>query len=292
MTVVLQCAPWCTEQERLDLARRATQRLNHDLEAGLLGPRPGDFGRRLLATLQHGSLRAALDHARTHLDDRLLEAGPSTPWSGTDDDEWPDLQAEIDMVLDPTDGSAEEADETDDDAAARFAELVADIGSFGLRLQVVHHMREQLVKLQETAREITPDLPEEDVPIDRWYDAAEGPRVIGLSDLWRNRIQGTATEDDTRAFFAAEQQLTARWEQSRREAATPTLRRIARVADALQHALRNLLGVDERAVRHPVLRTVFTAIDRDTRALAADAGEQAAAARAQIVGGSLVATAS
>jgi hypothetical protein len=128
-----------------------------------------------------------------------------------------------------------------------------------------------------------PQLPPHRIPIARWYDLVEGPRVMDLRELWRARLRGgKRAAADLQEFYATERALTEAWERQRRTAAAPALRRVAAAADLLSHALDLLLAAARRPVAHPLARELYRQIEGDINALAAEAADQAAAARATL----------
>jgi len=199
---------------------------------------------------------------------------PTQDWAGEPVDAWSAMKWRIDALQDPP-----SEDETGD-MDAQLDELCAT-ASFGLRLLLVTRLSENLAGLQQKIRGVTPSLPAAQVPVRHWYDPVEGERVIMLCYLWRSRILGADDAADLDGFFADEQRLADAWEQLRREQAVPVLRGIARAADALRHALTKLLDADQRDTAHPILRVLFTEIQRDVKRLTAEAAEQAATARRQ-----------
>ena len=273
MTVALQCAPWCTEDERTDLAGRAARQLARDEAAGVLGPYPEVFIDRLITTVSQFAPSNAVQ-VRRHLNTGLTRSARTRAWSGDAADEWPAAMKRIDELL----GSDEETAATE--LTAHLDELSAS-GSFGLRLLAVKHLRGKLATLQQEIRDVLPTVPAPQIPVERWYDDLEGPRVIGLCDVWRFRILG-AEDTDLREFLAREQQLAEVWEQRRGLEGAPIRRRIARTADALEQALTTLLDADQRTSAHPILRGLFAAIQRDVERLVREAAEQAATARRQL----------
>jgi hypothetical protein len=272
MAVALQCLPWCTEEERADLALRAGRRLTLDAEAGRLGPFPWAYGQRLRNVLYQYAppLVAQVDDI---LDPRLTDAAREVSWSGKPTIAWPAVEEDLTDLL-----SADDAT----DVGASIAELL-DEASFGLRLKAVSHLRDILAQAQTRSRYVVPQVPPHRIPIARWYDLVEGPRVMDLRELWRARLRGgQRAAADLHEFYATERALTEAWERQRRTAAAPELRRVAAAADLLSQALNLLLAAARRPVAHPVTRELYSQIEEDITTLTQDAAEQAAAARAAL----------
>lgn len=272
MAVALQCVPWCTEEERADLALRAGRRLTLDAEAGRLGPFPWAYGQRLRNVLYEYAppLLAQVDDI---LDPRLTAAAREVGWSGKPTIAWPAVEKDLTDLLSADNWV---------DVGASMAELFEE-ASFGLRLRAVSYLRDILAEAQKRSRYVMPQLPPHRIPIARWYDLVEGPRVMELRELWRARLRGgKRAAADLHEFYATERALTEAWERQRRTAAAPALRRVAAAADLLSHALDLLLAAARRPVAHPVTRELYAQIEGDINALAADAADQAAAARAAL----------
>jgi tetratricopeptide (TPR) repeat protein len=269
MAVALQCAPWCTENERADLALRAGRRLTLDTEAGRLGRYPWAYGERLDDALSDHA-PSMLKRVQDILDPRLTATAPTVSWSGESAMAWPAVQDALDPLLDADEGT---------DVSGQL-DALCDGMSFGLRLMTVIHLRGIVVGLQKDVREVTPQLPAHRIPINRWYDVVEGPRVMELRELWRSRMLGDERAAvDLRTFHATEQDLTQAWEQRRSADGAPILRRIVAATDALCRVLGNLLDASGPAVPHPVLRELFGHMAQEVATLTTDAVEQAAAAR-------------
>jgi hypothetical protein len=279
MVVVLQCGPGLTEEERASLAHRAAVRLNKDRRSGALGKYPATYASRLLAAVRavDEPLYAAIAES---LDPALLNANFGTVWPGRLDDDWPTVRGRID----------EAAADASDDARPRLDEWLGVTGgapSFGLRFMVTSHLRTQLGALIDEARRVLPTLPAERVPIAKSADRGDGVRTIQLCDLWRMRLTAPPAEADRsaarlREFFDAEQQMLDEWEAGRRSASMPTLSRVVRVGQALEESLTRLIGPDQRAHCHPVLRALFEKLDADTRSLRAEAAEQVGSALGEL----------
>ena len=272
MTVALQCAQFFAGDDSRALAGRAARRLAQDAAAGVLGPYLQAYAHRLIETVER-HVPSVADQVREVLGPELLKPMPTKPWAGESVDGWSVMKERIDALQNPP------AEDEPGDTGAQLDELCAT-ASFGLRLLLVTRLREKLTGLQQEIRSVTPSLPAAQVPVRHWYDAVEGERVIMLCDLWRSRILG-ADAVDLDEFFADEQRLADTWEELRREQAAPVLHGIARVADALRQALTKLLDADQRDTAHPILRALFTEIQRDVERLTAEAAEQAATARRQ-----------
>ena len=218
MIAALQCARGCTPAERTALATRAVQRLNADVAAGRVQPYPMTFGERLTAELD----RAVPDQCEAlvrALDPRLWNESSRTAWDGDDESSWrvteTALRASVTGDAEP-DGTW-------------LAELPGS-DSFGVRLLVVGHLRNELDRAQDAARRAVPDLPAERTPIAKAVDNGDGPRTIELCDLWRSRLTGDGRNtDELRRFFAAEQELRQHWEEQHAEAGAAHLRRVVRL---------------------------------------------------------------
>lgn len=269
--VALECSPWCTDEERQSLARRARERIAHDAAADVLGPYPQTYAQRLLSTLTlldavWGYDPPMADDARKAWDDSLYLGSADRSWDGEINDVWPEVQEQLSNLDAP--------DEEPNEPGSRLDELTAR-SSFGLRLLVVTELRDTVNHLQQEIKDVTPRLARSEIPISRWHDDTEAPRVIELCDLWRSRITGTSGADaELRDFLATERELEARWDERRRAASDPLRDRVARVAAALEHALGTLLGPDEHAEKHPVKKSLFAAVTRDIRRLSTEVAEQ------------------
>jgi hypothetical protein len=276
ITVALQCAQSFADDDSRALARRAARRLAQDAAAGILGPYPQAYADRLIETVER-HVPSVADQVREILGPELLKSMPTEPWAGESVDGWSAMKERIDALLSPP------TEDEPGDMGAQLDELCAT-ASFGLRLLLVTRLREKLAGLHQEIRGVTPTLPAAQVPVRHWYDAIEGERVIMLCYLWRSRILGAddaAETADLDEFFAHEQRLADAWEQLRREQAAPVLHGIALAADALRHALTKLLDADQRDTAHPILRALFTEIQRDVDWLTAEIADQAATARRQ-----------
>lgn len=271
---LLQCTPWCTDEERRDAVVRAAQRLARDDAAGVLGPYPDRYGFRLISVVTQVAPPMEKE-VRTLLTPRLTASPIRPSWTGDLVDQWERDRARLDTLLGPA----------DDDPArvSADAELgsLCTTGSFGLRLLIVKHLRGLLAEQQEEIRGTLPTVPPPRVPVDRWYDNLEGPRVVILCDLWRSRILGDEAAD-VPGFVDEERQLAEEWEQHRREKSAPALRRVVRTADALGLALTALIDARQRDTAHPILQALFAGLRDDVERLTAEAAEQARAARHQL----------
>jgi hypothetical protein len=157
--------------------------------------------------------------------------------------------------------------------------------SFGVRLLVVGHLRNELDRAQDAARRAVPDLPAERTPIAKAVDNGDGPRTIELCDLWRSRLTGDGRNtDELRRFFAAEQELRQHWEEQHAEAGAAHLRRVVRLGGMLRTALDALHAAHRSAEPHPALGPVLTAVGQDVQKLAASTEERVRAARRQLAG--------
>ena len=279
MAVVLQCGPWLGDEERTDLAHRAAARLNHDRQSGALGRYPATYANRLLDAVRAVHVPLS-EEVRQRLDPGFLADPPQTTWPGRTDDDWPTFQARIDAAV---------AD-SDEDAPAQLDAFLGVPGSalsFGFRVMVTARLRTQVEALIDEARQALPALPAERTPIARSAEGGAGFRTIQLCDLWRLRLAGPAGEGGPsavrlREFFDAERELTDEWEAERRSASRPALRQVVRTGRALEESLTTLVGPEQRAYRHPVLRSLFEKVDLDVRSLRAEAAEQVRSARREL----------
>lgn len=279
MVAVLQCGPWLSEEERAGLASRAVARLDQDRRSGALGAYPATYANRLLDAVKE--VDPPLSEAiRRNLDPGCLAATPGTVWPGRTDDDWPTVRSRIDGAV---------ADSSEN-ASPHLVDWLGAAGaapSFGLRVMVTSHLRQHLQALIDEARRALPQVRDEQTPIAKSADGGDGVRTIQLCDLWRVRLSGPPRETKRNAarlqeFFNTERMLLDEWEEDRRGASRPTLRQVVRVGQALEESLATLIGPEQRAHRHPVLRAIFDKVDLDVQSLHAEAAEQVRAARREL----------
>ncbi len=279
MTVVLQCGPWLSEEERAGLAHRAAARLNRARRSGALGGYPATYANRLLAAVRavHTPLSEAVQRS---LDPGFLANFPGSTRPGQSEDDWPAFRDRIDAAM---------AD-SDEDAPTHLDEWLGATGadlSFGFRVMVTAHLRTHLEALIDGARQVRPTLPAERAPIAKSADGGAGFRTIQLCDLWRLRLTAPPGEADRsaaqlREFFDTERKLTDEWEAGRRSVSRPTLRQVVRVGRVLEESLTTLVGPGQRTHRHPVLRALFEKVDLDAGSLRAEVAERIRSARREL----------
>jgi transcriptional regulator with XRE-family HTH domain/tetratricopeptide (TPR) repeat protein len=280
MTAVLQCGPWLTTEERDRLVARAKHRLLLDHRSGALGAHVETYRNRLVETLAAFD-RPLADRVADELADPTPDAATDAGRPGPTDGTWPSIRDRLDQALD------DDAGETPV-ALDAFLGTADPAGSFGLRLALCGHLRGRLVDLLDTLRGVAASVPADETPVSKADDRGDGPRTIELCDLWRAHIMrpdgngGQTTQARLSAFLDTEQTLLERWERSRREASMPTLRQIARVADALAASLGTLVGTAERDQVHPVLSAIFEHVRLDAASLVEQAAEEARLARREL----------
>lgn len=281
MTAVLRCGQWLSEEERARQAHRAATRLNQDARSGVLGPYPGVYATRLLTAVGLGDNQLGL-LIRENLDRSVIADFPGRAWPGrtSSSDDWVNIQNRIDRAASGTDPSA--LTSLGDWLRGAWAGA-----TFGFRVTVIAQLRAYVERFVDEARRAAPTLPEERTPIVKSVDGGAGVRTVELCDMWRMRLSespGDAARgaDQLREFFDSERALLEEWESDSRRARQPALGRVLGLCELIQEALASLIGPQERAQRHPVLRALFDRVELDLAALASEIAEQSLAASGEL----------
>ena len=274
-TVLLSCYRLLSADERAGLVGRAVRRIVADHRAGLLGAAAPTYGQRLVAILEAVD-RDLAPQVRARLGPELVGDRPATEWHGHPVDDAASVTSRLDFLASEDVRRDIGVERLTHEVAQRFPEAAT---SFGLRLTVATELRDRYRSLIDQARTVRPSVPREAVPIAYDHDG-DGDRTIVLCDRLRARLAASddlarkAAEEQLAAFRLEERVLVEQWDRLQREARFGALQSAASYGHALAGSLRDLVGPQERACPHPVLKELFGHVANDVGALVAHVQEQ------------------
>jgi hypothetical protein len=251
--VALQCKPWLTHDEHVELAGRACRDLANDFAAGAI-ERYRDLYKSRLEKVG----RIELDSLPVKGRDGSAAASPlyDNPWN-----RW---QTKLKAA---SNGGV-------DELKAALDECLDGPSIFAVQFSIWSWVLARWEQALQDASTVPPERKPLEIPISKNPSLDEDGRAIQISDLWRNYLSDAVPAARAKArvqigaFYAEESRLLQDWEVLRRKAAAPLLDRALAYGQFAVRFLPTLVSSVERNQAHPLLRGLFECVAADCEALA------------------------